>query len=305
MPEYLERASQEARAHAAEPAQPSNRGADIDAVIGAAREKLARLDVSGATTLLDAKIAEEELARRQRIIPLLAEKATVARIAYDYKTAKAALRELLDIDADQVWSWIELGDLCVTTGSLEPAKDAFRNALDAAKKLADAEEGDRFRRRDVSVSYDRVGDVLVAQGDLPGALKSFRDGLAIARSCRARTPATRAGGATCRCPYNKVGDVLVAQGDLPGALKSFRDGLAIAEQLSRADPGNAGWRRDVSVSYAKIANALIMRGDRVGGRESLRSGRAIMARLVARHPDWVAWKQDLAWFDAQLAALEG
>ena len=129
---------------------------------------MARLDVSGATTLLDAKIAEEELARRQRIIPLLDEKAAVVRIAYDYTTAKAVLRELLDIDADQVWSWIELGDVCVTTGSLEPARETFRHALDVAKKLAEEERGDTHRLRDVSVSYNQVGDVLVAQGDLEG-----------------------------------------------------------------------------------------------------------------------------------------
>ena len=42
----------------------SNDGADIDATIGAARQKLADLDTAGARTVLADKIAEEEDARR-------------------------------------------------------------------------------------------------------------------------------------------------------------------------------------------------------------------------------------------------
>ena len=61
-PRYPERLHQfvaAARAHGAERVQPSNEGADIDAVIGAARDKLSRLDAAGARGVLQAKIDEE------------------------------------------------------------------------------------------------------------------------------------------------------------------------------------------------------------------------------------------------------
>ena len=66
-------------ARANEKIEPSKDGADIDKAIAASRAKLAGLDTAGAAAILDKKIAEEEAARRQRLIPLLAEKAAVAR----------------------------------------------------------------------------------------------------------------------------------------------------------------------------------------------------------------------------------
>ena len=104
----------------------SNDGADIDATIGAARQKLADLDTAGARAVLADKIAEEEDARRQRLVPLLAEKAAVERLGYDYASAKATLKQLLALSPDSVWAWIDLGDICVTTGSLAEADAAFR-----------------------------------------------------------------------------------------------------------------------------------------------------------------------------------
>jgi hypothetical protein len=84
-----------ARARGAEKVPASNEGADIDAVIGAARRKLSGLDTAAARSLLADKIAEEEEARRQRLVPLLEEKAAIETLSYDYESAKATLKQLL------------------------------------------------------------------------------------------------------------------------------------------------------------------------------------------------------------------
>ncbi len=301
MPEHLKRSVEEARARAAEPVPATNRGADIDAAIGAAREKTARLDIAGATDLLDAKIAEEELARRQRLVPLLAEKAAVERIGYNYDSAKATLRRLLDIEPDRVWSWIDLGDIEVTTGALDSAIRAFRGALSAAQRLSAADPADSDRQRDLSVSFNKVGDVLVAQGDLPGALKAFRDSLAIREELSRADPGNAGWRRDLSVSFNKVGDVLVAQGDLPGALKAFRDSLAIAEQLSRADPGNAGWRRDLSVSFNKVGDVLVAQGDLPGALKAFRDSLAIREELSRADPGNAGWRRDVAVSHARIA----
>ncbi|MGB8899475.1 MAG: hypothetical protein WCC90_09755, partial [Methylocella sp.] len=70
-------------ARANEKSEASKDGADIDKAIAASRAKLAGLDTAGAEAILDKKIAQEEAARRQRLIPLLAERAAVARLSYD------------------------------------------------------------------------------------------------------------------------------------------------------------------------------------------------------------------------------
>ncbi len=274
----------------------SNDGADIDATIGAARQKLADLDTAGARAVLAGKIAEEEEARRQRLVPLLAEKAAVERLGYDYASAKATLKQLVALAPDSVWEWIDLGDICVTTGSLAEADAAFRGAMEAARRTGD--------ERDLSVSYNRVGDVLVAQGNLPEALKTFRDGLAISDRLAQSDPDNAGWQRDLSVSYDRVGDVLVAQGNLPEALKTFRDGLAIAARLAKSDPGNAGWQRDLSVSYGKLASVYLTSGDTAQAREALAAGRAVLAPLVERHPEWAEWKRDLGWFDEQIASLD-
>src|SRR5208282_3047581 len=92
----------------------SNDGADIDAAIGAARQKLAGFDTAGARAVLADKIAEEEAARRQRLVPLLRENAAIERLGYDYQSARVTLQQLVALAPDSVWDWIDLGDLFVT-----------------------------------------------------------------------------------------------------------------------------------------------------------------------------------------------
>lgn len=63
----------------------------------------------------------------QELIPLLAEKAAVARLSYDYPSAKATLEELLRLDPDDVWSWIDLGDVWMTLVYNKLTRDGRRS----------------------------------------------------------------------------------------------------------------------------------------------------------------------------------
>jgi len=70
IPARLAQAIAEMRARAAEPVPQSNDGSDIDAAIGASREKLRAADTKGARELLQAKIDEEKTERARRLLPL-------------------------------------------------------------------------------------------------------------------------------------------------------------------------------------------------------------------------------------------
>lgn len=87
-----------ARARADEEVPVSNEGADIDATIAAARAKLAKPDAAGAQSVLREKIAEIEETHRQRLIPLLEEKAAVERLSFDYAGAKVTLQQIVGLD---------------------------------------------------------------------------------------------------------------------------------------------------------------------------------------------------------------
>jgi tetratricopeptide (TPR) repeat protein len=168
--------------------RPSNHGADIDATIGAARAKLGNLDAAGARSVLAAKIAEEERTGRQRLIPLLEEQGGIEQLSYDHEAAKATLRKLLALDPERISSWIELGDLSVTTAALDHAIDAFHYGLSTAERRAAADPGNADWQRDVSVSHNRIGDVQRAQGDVMAALTSYQASLAIRERLAAADP---------------------------------------------------------------------------------------------------------------------
>jgi tetratricopeptide (TPR) repeat protein len=275
-----------AKLRAAEPVRESNEGADIDAAIGAARVKLSKLDTAGARSVLVDKIAEEEQARRLRLLPLLREKAVIERLAYDHTSAKATLSQLVTLAPDSIWDWIGLGDLNVTIGSLAEAAAAFRRASDAARRVGN--------ERDRAVSHEKIGDVQVAQGDLAGALKSYRDDLAIMD----RLTKSDAGNAVWQhhlsSAYDRIGNVQVAQGDHAGALKSYGDGLAIRDRLAKSDPGNAVWQRDLSVSFEKIGDVQVAQGELAGALKSYRDDLAIIDRLAKSDPGNTGWQRDLS-----------
>ncbi|MGJ5217859.1 hypothetical protein ACQR1Q_13450, partial [Bradyrhizobium oligotrophicum] len=249
LPQQLENFIDGALARAAEPVVSSNEGRDIDATIEASRAKLKMLDTTGARTMLATKIQEEEDARTRRLLPLLKERAAIERLDFDHEAAKATLAEVTHLVPDDVWAWIELGDLWAMTGPLNRAEEAYRKAEAAAASIGD--------ERELSVVFGNLGDVQVEQGDLAGALKSYTDSLAIADRL-AKSDAGNAGWQRdLSVSFIKIGDVQVAQGDLAGALKSYTDGLVIADRLAKSDPGNAGWQRDLSVSFNKVGDVQV------------------------------------------------
>jgi tetratricopeptide (TPR) repeat protein len=327
--ERAEEAIRETIARSQQKVAPSNEGADIDAAIFATRQKLSVLDTAAADALLDDKIAAEDEVRRQRLMPLLKEKAAIAKLRYDYDSAKAALSRLLALDPDAVRSWIDLGDLFVTVGSLGEAAMAFRSASDAARRtgdqsdlsefyikigdvlvaqgnrpealksfrashdifdrLAKADPGNASWQRDLSLSYNNIGDVLLAQGNLVEALKWYRDGLAMADRL------AKAGWEyDLSLSYIRIGDVLVAQGNLVEALKSYREGLTISDRLVKADAGNAGCQRDLSTSYNCVGNVLVAQGNLPEALESYRASHDIFDRLAKADPGNAGSQRDLS-----------
>ena len=279
-----------------------------------------------------ARALREEASRTEAAF--LADEARVDRLQLNYDAACSKFAEAARLDPDNVWLWIELGDLWVTRGSLAEAEKAFsaardaairsgndrdlsvsqdrigdvqvargdlsgalksyRNGLAIADRLAQADPGNAGWQRDLSVSYDRVGDVQVAQGDLAGALKSYRDSLAIRDRLAQSDPGNAGFQRDLFVSHVKIGDVQVAQGDLAGALKSYRDGLAIAERLAQADPGNAGWQRDLSVSYDRVGDVQVAQGDLAGALKSYSDSLAIFDRLAQSDPGNADWQRDLS-----------
>ena len=282
-------------AQAAKPVPASNDGAGIDDAIKASREKLGALDTAGALEVLQAKLNEEERERTRRLVPLLKERAVVERLAFDYDATKQTLAKVTRLAPDDVWAFIDLGDIYVTTGPVRRSREGVSDAEAAARRQGD--------ERNLSVAFNKLGDVQMAQGNIAGALKSYEADLAIADQLAKSDPGNAGWQRDLSVSYNKIGDVQVAQGDLAGALKSFQDSHAIRDKLAKADPGHTGWQRDLAATFSNLASVHWQSGDSAKARDLLRQGQSIMARMTKLSPDNTHWAQLLAWFDRQIAEL--
>ena len=302
IPNRLKQFVYQAKARAGELVHPSNDGSDIDATIGAARAKLGNLDTTGARTILAEKIAEEENARRNRLIRLLEEQSAIERLSYDYGAAKATLQKMLVLEPERIWTWIELGDLFVTTGVLDQAVNAFRRGRAVAERLARADPDNARWQRDLSLSHSNIGDVQVAQGNLAAALTSHQASQHIFERLATADPGNAGWQRDLSVSHSKIGGVQSAQGNLAAALTSYQASHDIAERLATADPGNVGWQRDLASSYGRIALIKLTQGISVDALKACRQGRDIIQRLMQRLPDNASLPEDLAWFDRQIAS---
>jgi tetratricopeptide (TPR) repeat protein len=231
-----------------------------------------------------ARAMREEMSRTEA--SFLRDDARLERLQLNYDAACAKFAEAARLDPDNVWLWIQLGDLWTTRGSLAEAKKAFSASRDAASRSGND--------RDLSVAHNRIGDTQVTQGSLDAALKSFRDGLVIVD----RLTKSDSGNAVWQYDLGisneRIGDVQVAQGDLVGALKSYRAKLGIIDRLAQSDPGNASWQRDLSVSYNKIGDVQVAQGDLAGALKSYRDSLAIFVHLAQSDPGNAGRRRDLS-----------
>jgi len=238
------------RSRSNNPVQPSNDGADIDAAIRAARQKLSDLDIEGALTILRTRDNEEAAlvqARNRGRASLKCEEAAIYKRSFRYDEAITALDEATALDPEDFWALIELGDIhWEVLRKREPALAAFGRAEALAKQNGFAQ--------DEGIALDRKGDVL-AKSDPASARKAYEDSLAIAKVLCEGDKANSRNHRYLSVSHSKIGDIL-AVSDPATALKHYRDSFAISKALSEGDKSNNEYLRDLSVCNNKIGNML-------------------------------------------------
>ena len=269
--------------------EPMNDGLAVLEAIRAARARLAELDAEGAVDVLDRAIAEMASIREAATkgeARLLAEKADIFAISYQWDRALQALARAAELEPDNAWHRFRSGDTHVHQGRLAFALSEYQAGGKAAKRSGDD--------RDLSVSHNRIGEVRVAQGDLAGGLAAYEAGLAIADRLAGSDPSNSEWQRDLSVSHNRIGDVRVAQGDLAGALAAYEATLKIAETLAGSDPSNSGWQRDLSVSHDRIGDVRVAQGDLAGALAAYEAGLAIRQRLAGSDPSNSGWQRDLS-----------
>jgi tetratricopeptide (TPR) repeat protein len=179
-------------------------------------------------------------------VPLLEEKAWQQRLVFDYEGAKETLRKLLAVDPDQTWRWIDIGDISVTTGKLNDAIAAFREARASAERLTKTDPTNTQWQRDLSVSHNNIGDVQAAQGDAPTALTSYQASLEIRQRLAKTDPTNTQWQRDQAVSLGRVAVVEAQQGQRPEALARFRQARDIIAQLQQKSPDNATLPKDLA-----------------------------------------------------------
>ncbi len=272
------------RTDAAGPARDG--AAEIAAIHAGARALSAGFKPAAAMAALDDALAEEARVRRQRVLPLLAEKARQQQLLLDHQGTIATLAEITALDPDMPRSWVDLGDTRRRIGSREAALDAYRAGLGAA--------GRSGSQTDLFTCQQRIGDLLGLAGDRDGALAAFRACLDIARRLRDAEPADPAHRHALATCHSRIGEVLRARGDRAGALAAFRAALDILGPLASAEPGQAAWQQDLSIVHERIGDVLLMAGGRSDALAAYRASLAIRESLAALDPANPGWQQNLA-----------
>ena len=254
-----------------------------------AQELLAQGDASGAATLL----GREAAAAGASAAELYRQQAALLRLS-NTAQALAAIERSLAIEPDNFDAQWAAGDLAVSVGNLDSARQHYGRMLAIANARSTASPLSSLWARSLSVSHIEIGNTQSAQGDLAGALKSYQAGMAIAQKLAASDPSNSEWQRDLSVSHERIGNTQSAQGDLAGALKSYQAGMAIAQKLAASDPSNSEGQRDLSVSHSKIGDTQSAQGDLAGALKSCQAGMAIAQKLAASDPSNSQWQRDLS-----------
>ena len=165
-----------------------------------------------------------------------------------------------------------------------PARRYFEDSHAIAKRLAEAEPGDRYLARDLAVSYSELGERAQSEGRLDEARRYFEDSLPIrkrlveAESCWMHL-------ADLSVSYSKLGSLAQSEGRLDEARRYFEDSLGIFKRLVEAQPGEAVLARDLCASYIALGNLAQSEGRLDEARRYFEDSLPILKRLVEAKPE--------------------
>ena len=215
------------------------------------------VDLSQSANAVDRSVAEQVIEGRPEAAAdrLVAEASAgkqrnasrfrqAARLYAPFAPSKAmeAYREAVELDPEDLWSWIELGRLRRHFGTLADARTCFNAAL---QRVAG--------ERDRSVLHDEFGDLLLVEGELPEARTEFEADLAISARLARQEPANAEWQHDLFIIHADLAHLAEQDGNPAEALRLFKEGEAIMSGLTSAQPDHPGFIRDLNSVRSDIA----------------------------------------------------
>jgi tetratricopeptide (TPR) repeat protein len=199
------------------------------AVIKNVRQKLARLDIDGALTILEQAIKSRPDARRLKAF--LNERAFIERRTHQNKVAAKTLKQVVALDPTDLDAWNDLGlALSAASRSKRSAQPAFESGIAEAKRRLEEAPGDIDLRLWLAEFHMLIGDMKPEYS----ALTHYRAALAeLAPFDDAHLESNLEWNGALAHAHHDIGKCLVAREKLEAALESYAAAKAIVERASR------------------------------------------------------------------------
>lgn len=287
----LSQAVDELLAPSVERVFPSNDGAEVEAAIVRAREKLKTLDTAGAISELDKALDGDEayFAAAYRRACLLEEKAFILFNASEPDKALALYQQaqvIYPIDEDKLANLLtELGRTLWFRGQITHSERFYRAVSDMFERRLSQSPEDVVAQRWVSNVLSQIGDLLIQRGETERGLGCHERALSMAEQLAREDNDPQAHLRVCYM-LNSLGEALMRRGDLAGALERYEKAWSLAEQL---DEGllNAF----SSIILNNIGDVLRHRGDLEGALERYDQSLAIGEQCAQNEGNWQAQRK--------------
>ena len=189
---------------------------------------------------------------------------------------------------------VDLGDLALTTGDLNAAREHYRDALTQTQTQTTPFLNEGWWQNRPAIIHSRLGNIAVDTGDLTAARDHYQAAQAITERLAAADPSKPPRQRDLSVSREKLGNVAVNAGDLTTARDHYQAALTITERLAAADPGNARRRRDLSIGRERVGDIALAAGDLTTARDSYKASLDIRQQLTATDPGNTEWQRDLS-----------
>lgn len=234
---------------------------------------------------------------------------TTAALA-NYRNAMALRESLLAANPkdtalrrDLAASHEAIGDLLVTSGSMEGALETYQKARAIHEQLCSENPADRPLRSLLVKSYHNVVGLLAALGQMARAIELSRAALKMSEELAAQDASSSEAQRNLSVAHGRLGNVLDRMGNHSGALENYRKALEIQQKLAAEHPESAQFRRELSLIHEDIGRAMAGGNDIAPATESYRTALAIRRELATNDPQNAQAARDLGFIEMRMGDM--
>ena len=173
----------------------------------------------------------------------------------------------------------QIGDVRFNRGQLEPALEAFQQALVQTRALYDTDPANDDYLFELGQAEFWVGYVAWQRGDLAGAYEAMQRYMQHSRELSLRVPDNDDYLLEVAYAHNNLGSVLLAQNRPDAALEQFRAAIAPAASLHAKTPDDYVRASAVAEAHSWLGSTLLRLHRLAEGRDEFAQAVAVMRPL--------------------------